>query len=42
MWWRMNRSTEPIIYWPTEDMEAYLRLRNRVQARKAGHGGIYD
>ena len=30
-----SRSVRMISYWPTEDMEAYLRLRNRVQARMA-------
>ena len=30
-----SRSVRMISYWPTKDMEAYLRLRNRVQARMA-------
>ena len=30
-----NRSVRMINYWPTEDMEVYLRLQSRVQARMA-------
>ena len=30
-----NPSVHMVNYWPTEDMEAYLRLQNRVQARMA-------
>ena len=30
-----NPSVQMVNYWPTEDMETYLRLQNRVQARMA-------
>ena len=30
-----NKSVRMINYWPTEDMEVYLRLQSRVQARMA-------
>ena len=30
-----NQSVRMINYWPTEDMEVYLRLQSRVQARMA-------
>ena len=30
-----NRSVRMINYWPTEDMEVYLRLQSRVEARMA-------
>lgn len=30
-----NSSVHMVNYWPTEDMETYLRLQNRVQARMA-------
>ena len=30
-----NPSVHMVNYWPTKDMEAYLRLQNRVQARMA-------
>jgi len=30
-----NRSVQMVNYWPTEDMDTYLRLQNRVQARMA-------
>ena len=30
-----SRSVRMLNYWPTEDMEVYLRLRSRVQARMA-------
>ena len=30
-----NPSVHMVNYWPTEDMETYLRLQNRVQARMA-------
>ena len=30
-----NRSVRMINYWPTEDMETYLRLQSRVEARMA-------
>ncbi|KKZ14274.1 MAG: hypothetical protein TH68_05395, partial [Candidatus Synechococcus spongiarum 142] len=30
-----NSSVQMVNYWPTDDMEVYLRLQNRVQARMA-------
>ena len=30
-----NRSVRMINYWPTKDMDAYLRLQSRVEARMA-------
>ncbi len=30
-----NRSVRMVSYWPTQDMDAYLKLRSRVQARMA-------
>ncbi len=30
-----NKTVKMINYWPTEDMEVYLRLRNRVESRMA-------
>ena len=30
-----NESVKMINYWPTEDMEVYLRLRSRVASRMA-------
>ena len=30
-----NNSVQMVNYWPTKDMETYLRLQNRVQARMA-------
>ena len=36
-----NKSVGMINYWPTDDMEIYLRLRSRVESRMdtRGHGG---
>lgn len=31
----INKTVNMINYWPTEDMEVYLRLRNRVESRMA-------